>query len=217
MQAQPPHDDTSHPNHPDHRRSRLSCLLDGDSHGASAEDACAAWRDDPHWRATWHRYHLIGDVLRSSELASAPGRDAAFMLRFRERLSAEPPLLAPAPAQRMAAQDRRPRHAWMAPAAVAAGFAAVAGVVLVVRMSQPNEVAAPGATLASGTVPSNTLLRASTQGTPGAAMPVPAPDAAMMRDAEIDRYFRAHRGMAVSPAAAMPGGAPRNVDTIVQR
>ncbi len=48
-------------------------------------------------------------------------------------------------------------------------------------------------------------------------MPVPAPDAAMMRDAEIDRYFRAHRGMAVSPAAAMPGGAPRNVDTIVQR
>ncbi len=208
MQAEPHFDD---PNQ--HRRSRLSCLLDGDSQGASAEEASGAWRDDAHWRATWHRYHLIGDVMRSSELASAPGRDAAFLSRFRERLSAEPVWLAPTP---NTSSERRPRLAWVAPVAVAAGFVAVAAVVVVVRMAQSEPAGTPAAVLAAGSAPANALLRASSQGLTTAS-PLQLPDAAMLRDAEIDRYFRAHRGMAVSPAAAMPGGAPRNVDTIVPR
>ena len=40
-------------------------------------------------RATWHAYHLIGDVLRSPELA-ATSDGADFVTRFRERLQREP-------------------------------------------------------------------------------------------------------------------------------
>ena len=45
----------------------------------------------------WHAYHLIGDVLRSDDLASAPGRDAAFLQRLSARLDDEPAVLAPEP------------------------------------------------------------------------------------------------------------------------
>lgn len=101
----------------------LSALVDG--HGA-AEAACSRWRDDEAVRRDWHAYHLIGDVMRSDELASRPGRDAAFLLALRAKLAEEPVVLAPT----------RRRHAWMVPVAAAAGFAVVAGVVVVTRLGQ---------------------------------------------------------------------------------
>src|SRR5688572_14499694 len=104
----------------------LSALMDGELD--AAESACARWRDDPELRSRWHAYHLIGDVLRSEELASSRGRDAKFLSDLRLRLADEPVVLAPEAAA-------RPRRSWMAPAAVAAGFAAVAGVLVVAQMS----------------------------------------------------------------------------------
>ncbi|MFA6262799.1 MAG: RseA family anti-sigma factor, partial [Bacteroidia bacterium] len=60
----------------DERRAMLSALADGE---AAAEPGCALWRDDAQARATWHAYHLIGDVMRSEDLAVRPARDAAFL------------------------------------------------------------------------------------------------------------------------------------------
>jgi hypothetical protein len=68
-----------------------------------------AWRDDARARETWHAYHLIGDVLRSEELAHAPARDEAFLAGLRQRLAAEPAILAPAPV-RPAAKPARARQ-----------------------------------------------------------------------------------------------------------
>lgn len=200
----------------DHPHSRLSRLLDGDLESGSADDTCSRWRDDPLLRATWHRYHLIGDVMRSRELASPPERDAQFLHRLRERLAGEPPLLAPSPEAAAATHSaQRARQRWLAPAAVAAGFVAVAGVLVVSRVSQPGPQAATP-TLAAGSPESDALRRASTAG--ASAGPRGAElDAAMIRDAEIERYFRAHREMRVNPAAALPGGAPRNVEAIVMQ
>jgi sigma-E factor negative regulatory protein RseA len=67
-------------------------------------------------RSDWHAYHLIGDVLRSDELASRTGPGCGLHARLRAALATN------------RCRWRRPRCAaapvpWLAPAAVAAGFA----------------------------------------------------------------------------------------------
>lgn len=178
----------------------LSSLADGELDQAAAARGCSLWRDDPASRADWHAYHLIGDVLRSDDLAAAPHGDVAFLARLRQRLADEPAIVAPLPAPEPAAQ-RPVRQGWLAPAAIAAGFMAVAGVLVVTRFSGPVGVQAPP------------LLAA-------ASAPVVVSemvDAALIRDAQIDRYLRAHREMSGGQAAAVPGGVLRSVDTIVQQ
>ena len=112
-------------------RRWLSALADGQAD--AAEPACGLWRDDAAARQTWHAYHLIGDVLRSEDLAREPGRDAAFLAGLRAKLAAEPVVLAPM----TAAPRERARQPWLLPAAAAAGFVAVAGVLEVLRLGTP--------------------------------------------------------------------------------
>ena len=76
---------------------QLSALADGEVHPADTAVACARWRDDGQVRASWHAYHLIGDVLRSEDLAIEPSRDVAFLAAVRDRLSKEAVVLAPIP------------------------------------------------------------------------------------------------------------------------
>ena len=172
----------------------LSALMDGEAPGADAvAHACRAWRDDARLRESWHCYHLIGDVLRSDDLAAGATRDAAFLQRLRGRLEAEPVVLAPA-ALPVAAPRRARRWRWAGPAAVAAGFVAVAGVLVVTRA--PQGEAAPAPALAEVN-----KLPAPTAGVPVAApVPVAAVEAdetvvngKLLRDARIDRYLEAHQ------------------------
>ena len=65
-------------------RLGLSALMDGDA--GAAEPVCLAWRDDAALRARWHAYHLIGDVLRSDDLAVCHGGEA-FVERLRTELA----------------------------------------------------------------------------------------------------------------------------------
>ena len=53
----------------------LSAVADGEADAVALASACAAWRADDGLRASWHVYHLIGDVMRSDELASDARRD----------------------------------------------------------------------------------------------------------------------------------------------
>ena len=69
-------------------RERLSALVDGELDGAALPQACAQWRENEPHRASWHAWHLIGDVLRSEDLAQSPSRDATFLAGFRARLVA---------------------------------------------------------------------------------------------------------------------------------
>ena len=68
-----------------HPHECLSALADGE--GQALQAACSAWRDDEEARRAWHSYHLIGDVMRSEDLAARPGRDAAFLAGERARLA----------------------------------------------------------------------------------------------------------------------------------
>ncbi len=123
-------------------RPWLSALADGDV--AAVEQACDAWRCDAQARADWHTYHLIGDVLRSDDLAADPARDAQFLARLRLRLADEPVVLAPQPEPLSvpAAAARRRRPVWLMPVAAAAGVAAVASVLV---LGQVDPLATPAA------------------------------------------------------------------------
>ncbi len=116
----------------------LSALTDGQATPEEAARASAAWRDDPQARASWHRYQLIGDALRSPELLQA-SEGSAFLQGFRARLAQEPVVLAPqaahaartehhslAPASHTPQLKRRP---WAGPAAVAASFVLLMGLM----------------------------------------------------------------------------------------
>jgi len=74
---------------------QLSALADGEVDAAAAGAACGAWKTDAELRRTWHAWHLIGDVLRSEDLASSAERDQRFLVALRGRLALEPVVLAP--------------------------------------------------------------------------------------------------------------------------
>ncbi len=65
----------------------LSLLVDGRLRGAEFARVVDALNRDGEARATWHAYHVVGEVLRGQ--ASSTGSDAAFLARFREHLAAD--------------------------------------------------------------------------------------------------------------------------------
>jgi sigma-E factor negative regulatory protein RseA len=193
------------------RRQALSALADGEP--SHADHACSAWRDDPQARADWHAYHLIGELMRSDDVRVAPLRDAQFLGRLRERLATEPVMLAPVQAPRWGVW----RRGWGAPIATAAGFAAVAGLLVVMRVAAP-DAAVPdrSAQLANAGV-------ATTAGLQGAAGPLVASSMApgltreggLIRNPELDRYLAAHKQFSDTSALAVPGGMVRNAAVTV--
>lgn len=195
------HPDTS----TDAKRAALSALMDGDP--STSDEACRAWRGDAAARADWHAYHLIGDLMRSDEHRADEARDARFLAAVRARLANEPVVLAPSPvaaspASTAAALTRARRaRRWMAPTAVAAGFMAVAGALMVTRVSAPDGAAT---TLAGGALPAPVASPAV------AASQASAETATMIRSAELDRYLEAHRQYANGATQVAPGGAVRN-------
>jgi sigma-E factor negative regulatory protein RseA len=207
-------DMTADPSHRDAAFERLSALADGELDEAATAQACAMWRDDASLRVTWHRYQLIGDVLRSDDLVSTGTKDSAFLSALRARLADEPVVLAPqalvaeleAVDERQQANGarvlRRRRWTWIAPSAVAAGFVAVAGVMVVLRNPAPGGVP-PVPTLAT-TGPG---LRMTAPGLlPASAMmfgPRAATGGAVIRDPRLDRYLAAHKEFAGSPALGL--------------
>jgi sigma-E factor negative regulatory protein RseA len=196
---------TSQPNDDrDNRRAALSALMDGDPLGA--DQTCGAWRSNAQLRADWHAYHVIGDVMRSEEHHCDAARDAQMLARLRERLAAEPVVLAPAPLVARPDVRRRGVRAWLAPAAMAAGFAAVAGVVVVTRMASEQGSGAAGGQLAAGAAAPVVVIAA-----PGLAASTSVPESVpMIRNAELDRYLAAHRQYANGAAQVSPGGVVRN-------
>ena len=188
----------------------LSALADGETDAAEAGRACSAWASaDARSSQSWHAYHLIGDVLRSEDLAHPPSRDTAFLQRLSARLDREPAVLAPAPL--LLAPKRRP--GWAVPAALAAGVMALAAV-LVVALG-PSGSGGAGPTLAAA--PPSPSLVSTPAGLPPAstqlANAAPA-GGRVLRDAQLDRYLQAHRDYATALPGSLPGGSGRNIATV---
>ena len=197
------------------RLEQLSALVDGELGESAAAQACAVWRGDADTRASWHAFHLIGDVLRSEDLATHPARDAGFLAALRLRLEAEPVVLAPQPLEQVAlpaAQTpavangaRTGRRPWMAASVVAAGFVAVAGVVVLTR--------APATLPTSATLAQAAGVQAVNASAPMAASADPqvlVANGKLIRDVRLDRYLAAHKQFAGTSALGVPSGFLRS-------
>ncbi len=209
----------------------LSALMDGALRGSSADAACALWRNSARAREDWHAWHLIGDVLRSDDLATTPARDAAFLQALRGRLASEPVPLAPAaltvhPEPEPAAEQplqvangvpvagfvapagrggRRGRYRLVAPMAMAAGFVAVVGAMLVIN--SPSGTPAGGQIAgAPQTAPAGPVMAG---GSGGGVVPV------VVRDPVLDAYLSAHRSQALGAPPA--GSGLHRVITVNER
>jgi sigma-E factor negative regulatory protein RseA len=185
----------------------LSALADGEADAAELGRGCAAWSaGDAAARECWHAYHLIGDVLRSENLVSLPRHDRAFLERLSLRLDAEPAVLSPQPLQ--AAVPAR-RRGWALPMAMAAGVMALA-TVLVVAVGPGGGPPAP--TLAAAPA-APTVIAAAASAAPPVAEVAP-PGGRIVRDAQLDRYLRAHRDYATALPGSLPGGSGRSIATV---
>ncbi len=207
-------------------REQLSALADGELASASAAQVCGHWHGNADARATWHAYQLIGDVLRSDDLATDSATDAAFLLAFRRRLSAEPVVLAPQPLEISpaaetfsAATSRGQRWSWRVPTAVGAAFVAAAGVFTLIR---PGESPEPATEIAArARVPNTTTASAPPRSTnPASTEAEPQTFEAsgqVIRDARLDRYLAAHKQFAGSSALGVPSAYLRNAAVEVPR
>lgn len=174
----------------------ISALADGQLQGNAFARAVESAAQDPGAREAWHTYHLIGDVLRSSDLA-APRSPDRFLAKLQQRLGEEKPVLALHHEAVQASAVQHPEAAndaslrWK----VAAGFASVAAVAAI-GWNVVGAASAPGPQLAGATQPPAVV--AASQGGP------------MLRDAHLDQLLAAHRQLAGAPALQTSGGFLRN-------
>ncbi|CAB3643348.1 sigma-E factor negative regulatory protein [Paraburkholderia rhynchosiae] len=154
-------------------------------------------------RAAWSSYHLIGDAMRSDDLAVSSAASGAFLSGFASRFESEPHLLAPAAlpvARRLLALRRRVVPAF----AVAAAAATLTWIVV------PQLQGVPGGSgvtqVASVTSHGDALRKVAMASVPTATVMPVAQDANIIRDASLDQYLEAHQQFAQQPV--MPGSMP---------
>jgi sigma-E factor negative regulatory protein RseA len=175
-------------------RELISALADGQLRGDAFARGVELAAADPSAREAWQTYHLIGDVLRSAELASG-STSSIFIERLQERLREEKqvavvrtlPVVTAIP-PRQAANDGNFR--WK----VAAGVASLAAVAAigwtVVGVGKPDQGK-------MALVPAGTVLAGSERGP-------------MIRDERLDELLAAHRQLGGASALQTPSGFLRN-------
>lgn len=171
----------------------VSALADGQLDAQAAQRGLLALAQDPQARERWHTYHLIGDVLRSPELArSQPS--AHFMQRLSQRLKNEPlPGAMPAGAGRsQAANDAR--FSWK----LAAALASVAMVAVAGWLALGSGQAPMQAQLAGTSVPRVGMVVTGTDRGP------------MLRDPQLDELLAAHRQLGGATALQAPAAGLHN-------
>jgi sigma-E factor negative regulatory protein RseA len=175
----------------------ISALADGQLRGEAFIRGVEAAALDPAALEAWHTYHLIGDVLRSGELAAGT-MPTAFLGRLQLRLQQE---------QRVIAVGQQPTRAESAPLQEAAndssfrwklvaGFASLAAVAAIGWTVAGSLAARPDqAQLATGA--GETVLAGTERGP-------------MIRDPRLDEFLAAHRQLGGASALQMPAGFLRN-------
>jgi sigma-E factor negative regulatory protein RseA len=176
----------------------ISALADGQLQGESFARGVEVALSDPAAREAWAAYHLIGDVLRSGELAVA-SEPVAFVARLRGRLQAEDPIVgrtrheagAVVAPRREAANDTSFRWKIVAGLASVAAVSAVAWSVGIGLGGNPeaSQIAKAGA---------------------GAVLTSAGERGVMIRDPQLDELLAAHRRLRGPSALQMSAGFVRN-------
>lgn len=188
----------------------LSALVDGELHGDELEQALS-WAEDTDGLASWQLYHMVGDVLRSPDLAHHSSHD--LLTGLRAELVKEPPLqLVAAPQLEQVAAALGAQQAVVAlrdPAAnasvfrwrMAAGFATAAAVAALGWNLVAGQVGVqPGAQLAQAQVPAGQVVQVGSAGD----------ESVMLRDPRLDALMATHQQYASRAALQTPADFLRN-------
>jgi len=178
---------------------KLSALVDGDLL-ASVQDELADLLADPNTVQTWHLYHIVGDVLRSEELAPT-AQDLAFWERLEQKMALEP--------SRPAGVTELAANTGVQPARGQAANASVLRWKWVAGLACTVLVAAAGLGMWPQGVPDG-----SGQATAVADIPqevaAGAGTSVMLRDPQLDALMAAHQQLGGHSALQMPSGFLRN-------
>jgi len=178
------------------KREMISALADGQLVGDALNLALSLAATDAGARDAWREYHLIGDVLRSQDLARGAPADR-FLSAFKERLRDERIEVDPLATQVVQTPDLRREAAndgsfrWK----LVAGVASVAAVSAIAW----SLVSGPAGTVTGpqlATAPAGTVLTGSERGV-------------MIRDPRLDQFMEAHRQLG-GAALVAPAGYLRN-------
>jgi len=183
------------------RGERLSAFVDGELFGEEHLNKFISELDHED-RASWSHYHLIGDALRSDDLAVSPATSSAFLASFSARLEQEPHVLAPA-AMRAAGRLLALRRRFVPAFAVAAAAATLTWIVVPQLQGVPG--GAGVAQVASIQSHGDSVQRVAMAPVP-AVTAQPVQDGNIIRDASLDQYLEAHQQFAQQPV--MPGSMP---------
>ncbi len=192
------------------RDLQLSALVDGEVEASTIGQVCERWRNEVSVRRRWHDYQLIGDVLRSEDLASSAAHDEEFLVALRSRLAAEPVVLAPshsAAAPPAVPARSRPggRFRLATFGAIAAGFVVVVAGALTFTglpvMNNPQDKA--GSQTLAQSKPPAVVAASEAQSDPVNELQPTVASGKLVRDARLDRYFSAHQQWS---SGAMLGG-----------
>lgn len=209
----------------------LSALVDGELSGDALAQA-VAWAEEGEGHSNWQLYHLVGDVLRSPELAHHSQHD--LLSGLRAQLAQEPPLrLQSAPLEQLAVAQppltSAARSVVRDPVAnaavfrwkVAAGFASVAAVaalgwsLVAVPADHASQLAQAPATLVAPTLQvaqRPAMSQASTAAADSAVIAVSTGNGneVILRDPRLDELLAAHRQFGSKAALQMPADFLRN-------
>lgn len=193
---------TSVPN----RFEQLSALADGQLHDEEMEEALAFAADDEEGHAAWQVYHLVGDVLRSQDLARPV--DTAFLSRLREQLAQEtapPRLKLSVEEQGIVSVPQEAANAAVFRWKMAAGFASMAAVAAI-------GWTALGSLQGVGSVAGAQMSAAPplVQTEPAVAIADATGQPVMIRDPRLDELLAAHKQFGSTSALQMPAGFLRN-------
>ncbi len=192
-------------------REHLSALADGQLRGQEFGQAVDYASSSADGVETWQMYHLIGDVLRSSELARPVS--STLVDRLRSQIEQEaiqrPPLVANAVLQAPAADAVKPAVAANASVfrwKMAAGFASLAAVGAIGWTAMTGiQSGTEGAQMAVAAPVSATTAVAAADAPDGAV-----PAQVMIRDPRLDELLAAHKQFGNTSALQMPAGFLRN-------
>ena len=182
----------------------ISALADGQLQGEAFAQAVQNVCADRATLATWHAYHLIGDVLRSND-ASRAASPQPFLDKLSARLAQEP---RPQPELASSVVAVQPR--WSS--AVAANDASMRWKLLAGVASVAAVAAVGWSVLATGTGGAPAAQPQLAVAPQQQAAPVLARSEAgvMIRDPRLDELLAAHRQFGGASALQMPAGFVRN-------
>jgi sigma-E factor negative regulatory protein RseA len=174
----------------------LSCLIDGELDPAESTKLLGSVGADRAARREWLLLHVVGDALRSAEVAGL--QSDRFLLRMGAALEAEPPILAPVRPRR-----DRVRLVWRVVLPGAAIAAAAAMLVVIAVPQLRGDAPPPPAQIAGGPARSAPVAAPLA---PVASAPAGGAANEVRRLGELEAYLAAHRE--VAGGTMMPRTAP---------